>query len=104
MFSYTSSITKATTAANYIFWLRRQTPAVQEDPDKPPFDDGKNKGPSHIEVQDVAFAYESRPHTNVLSNINIDIKPGKFVAFVGASGKIIYLILPFCQFVRLNER
>lgn len=80
-------MTKAATAANYIFWLRRQKPAVHEDRSKPPFDDDeKHKDPAHIEVQDVAFAYESRPNTNVLDNINVDIKPGKFVAFVGASG------------------
>lgn len=85
-FSYTSSMTKAGTAANYIFWLRRQTPAVQEDSSKPPFDKGNEKDPAHVEVQDLNFAYESRPHTNVLEGINVDVKPGKFVAFVGASG------------------
>ncbi|PVI00034.1 multidrug resistance protein-like protein 1 [Periconia macrospinosa] len=86
-FSYTSSMTKAATAANYIFWLRRQKPAVEEDPSKPPFDEEeKQKDPAHVEVQDVAFAYESRPNANVLDNINVDIKPGQFVAFVGASG------------------
>ncbi|CAI6230575.1 unnamed protein product [Periconia digitata] len=85
-FSYSTSMTKAATAANYLFWLRRQKPAVQEDPSKPPFDDGRKKDPAHIDIQEVAFAYESRPNTNVLNNINVDIRPGQFVAFVGASG------------------
>ncbi|KAF2676906.1 P-loop containing nucleoside triphosphate hydrolase protein [Lentithecium fluviatile CBS 122367] len=85
-FSYTTSLTKAGTAANYIFWLRRQEPAVQEDPSKPPFDHEREKDPVHVEVQDLAFAYESRPNTNVLDNINVDVKPGQFIAFVGASG------------------
>jgi ATP-binding cassette subfamily B (MDR/TAP) protein 1 len=84
-FSYTTSMTKAGTAANYIFWLRRQKPAVREDDTKPPFDDGRKKDPAHVEVQDLAFAYESRPNTNVLENINVDVKPGQFIAFVGAS-------------------
>ncbi|KAF2635489.1 P-loop containing nucleoside triphosphate hydrolase protein [Massarina eburnea CBS 473.64] len=85
-FSYTTSLTKAGTAANYIFWLRRQKPAVQEDSSKPPFNDGKGKDPAHMQVQDVAFAYESRPNTHVLANIDVDVKSGQFVAFVGASG------------------
>lgn len=72
-FSYTTSLTKTTTAANYIFWLRRLQPAVQEDALKPPFNDGNNKGPSHIEVQDVAFAYESRPHAKVLEGVDVDV-------------------------------
>ena len=84
-FAYTTSMTKAGTAANYMFWLRRQKPAVQEDPSKPPFDDNE-KEPAHIEVQDLAFAYESRPNTHILEDINVDVRPGQFVAFVGASG------------------
>ncbi|KAH6629576.1 P-loop containing nucleoside triphosphate hydrolase protein [Boeremia exigua] len=85
-FSYTTSLTKTTTAANYIFWLRRLQPAVQEDASKPPFDDGSDKGPTHIEVQDVDFAYESRPHAKVLEGVDVDVRPSQFIAFVGASG------------------
>jgi ATP-binding cassette subfamily B (MDR/TAP) protein 1 len=72
-FSYTTSLTKSATAANYIFWLRRLKPAVQEDSSKPPFDDSKDKSPAHIEIQDVAFAYESRPHAKVLEGIEVDV-------------------------------
>ncbi|KAJ4364698.1 hypothetical protein N0V83_009295 [Neocucurbitaria cava] len=72
-FTYTTSFTKSTTAANYVFWLRRLKPAVQEDPSKPPFDDEKDRGPAHVEVQDVAFAYESRPHAKVLQEIDVDV-------------------------------
>lgn len=88
-FSYTTSLTKSATAANYIFWLRRITPVVQEDPSKPPFSDDSEKdgqGPAHVQVEDVAFAYESRPHAKVLDDINVDVRPGQFIAFVGASG------------------
>lgn len=72
-FSYTTSLTKTTTAANYIFWLRRLQPAVQEDESKPPFDDGSNKGPTHIDAQDIAFAYESRPNSKVLEGVDVDV-------------------------------
>lgn len=72
-FSYTTSLTKTTTAANYIFWLRRLQPAMQEDDSKPPFDNGKDRDPTHIEIQDVAFAYESRPRFKVLEDVGIDV-------------------------------
>ncbi|KAL1795658.1 hypothetical protein ACET3X_005882 [Alternaria dauci] len=85
-FSYTTSLTKSATAANYVFWLRRLKPAVQEDASKPPFDDEKDKGPTHIQMQGIDFAYESRPHAKVLEGIDIDVQPGQFIALVGASG------------------
>jgi ATP-binding cassette subfamily B (MDR/TAP) protein 1 len=72
-FSYTTSLTKTTTAANYIFWLRRLQPAVQEDASKPPHDGGSGTGPTHIDVQDVTFAYESRPHAKVLQGVDVDV-------------------------------
>jgi ATP-binding cassette subfamily B (MDR/TAP) protein 1 len=75
-FSYTTSLTKSATAANYIFWLRQLKPAVQEDASKPPFDDGNDKGPACISVQDVAFAYASRPHAKVLEGIDVDVSTG----------------------------
>jgi ATP-binding cassette subfamily B (MDR/TAP) protein 1 len=85
-FSYTTSLTKSATAANYIFWLRRLQPAVQEDASKPPFDNEKDQEPAHIQVQDVAFAYKSRPNSTVLEGINVNVQPGQFIALVGASG------------------
>lgn len=72
-FAYTTSLTKSATAANYIFNLRRLQTAVQEDPTKPPFDDSHGKGPVHVEVQDVVFAYESRPRAKVLDGVNVDV-------------------------------
>jgi ATP-binding cassette subfamily B (MDR/TAP) protein 1 len=72
-FSYTTSLTKAATAANYIFSLRKLKPAVQEDPSKPPFDDETEKCPAHIEIQAVTFAYESRPDSKVLQGIHVDV-------------------------------
>ena len=73
-FSYTTSLTKAATAANYVFWLRGLKPAVQEDPSKPPFDSDEDRKPMHTEIQDVAFAYESRPHAKVLEGIDVDVR------------------------------
>jgi ATP-binding cassette subfamily B (MDR/TAP) protein 1 len=85
-FTYTSSLTKSATAANYVFWLRRLKPAVQEDASKPPFDDEKDDDPAHIQAQDVAFSYVSRPNAKILEGVDVDVKPGRFIALVGASG------------------
>lgn len=57
-----------------MFWLRGLKPAVEEAPLKPPHDsDEKKRGPTHIECQDLAFAYESRPNAKVLDDINVDV-------------------------------
>lgn len=104
-FSYSTSVIKAQTAANYIFWLRSLKPAVEEDSSKPPFDeDQSEKGPTHVAAENVAFSYETRPNEKVLDDISIDVsigttvhhstyplttcqvRPGKFLAMVGASG------------------
>lgn len=39
-----------------------------------------------MQVQSVSFAYQLRPTTSVLQDINVNVKPGGFIAFVGASG------------------
>ncbi|KAF4438417.1 hypothetical protein F53441_12805 [Fusarium austroafricanum] len=40
----------------------------------------------HLEVENVSFSYPSRPDTQVLKNISLNIPAGKTTAFVGASG------------------
>ncbi|ORY11062.1 P-loop containing nucleoside triphosphate hydrolase protein [Clohesyomyces aquaticus] len=85
-FTYTTSLTKARAAANYIFWLRRLKAAVEADSSKPPHDNDSSAGPAHIECNELAFAYESRPTAKVIDNVNVDVRPGQFIAFVGASG------------------
>ncbi|KAF4441611.1 multidrug resistance [Fusarium acutatum] len=40
----------------------------------------------HLEAEDVSFSYPSRPDTNVLNNISLNIPAGKTTAIVGASG------------------
>lgn len=72
-FSYTTSLTKTTTAAKYIFWLRRLQPALQKDASKPPFNETNEKNPTRVEVQDISFAYKSRPLTRVLDGINVNV-------------------------------
>jgi len=40
----------------------------------------------HIELRNVSFSYPSRPDTQVIHNINLEVQPGQVVALVGPSG------------------
>ena len=89
-FLYTTSITKATAAANYIFWLRQRVPTINND-----FSDGYSSLDAKDEDEadsfsvdccDLGFAYPARPHSNVITGIDVKIPSGRFVAFVGPSG------------------
>ncbi|KAH7192297.1 P-loop containing nucleoside triphosphate hydrolase protein [Fusarium flagelliforme] len=83
LFQFSTSITKGVNAANYIFWLNSLQPNVQETPENR--DNGpKSGGP--IVLDNVRFSYPLRPHAPVLRGIDLDVKPGQFVALVGASG------------------
>lgn len=83
-FSYTTSITKAVAAGNYISWIRSLEPIVAEK------DNNRNIGPSDgdqtLAMESVGFTYPTRPDAKVLRGISLDVKPGDFVAFVGGSG------------------
>merc|ERR1711964_508222 len=80
---YTTSITQASGAANYILWLRARKPVMQETPEN------KDKGPGgdggEIALHSTNFQYPGRT-TRVLKDINMTIKHGEFAAFVGPSG------------------
>jgi ATP-binding cassette, subfamily B (MDR/TAP), member 1 len=82
-FSFTTSITQAVEAANYILWLRTCTPVMQEN------DENRNKGPDAdgggIALSSMSFKYPRREN-RVLRDISMTIVPGQFVAFVGPSG------------------
>jgi ATP-binding cassette, subfamily B (MDR/TAP), member 1 len=82
-FGYTTSITKAKGAANYILWLRTINPDIMETPDN------RDKGPSGegpIQLDSVEFRYKQRNASRVLRGISMTIEPGSYAAFVGPSG------------------
>ncbi|KAJ5306401.1 ABC transporter sequence [Penicillium antarcticum] len=83
LFGFSSSMTAATNAANYIFWLEELQPTVRET------EENKNIGPEDwkiLELDNLQFSYPLRPNSRVLRGVNLKIKKGQFVAFVGASG------------------
>ncbi|KAF2452503.1 P-loop containing nucleoside triphosphate hydrolase protein [Lineolata rhizophorae] len=84
LFLFSTSITKAVSAGNYIGWIRSLKPIVAET------DQNVQIGPSRcdpdLSLSHVSFTYPTRPDTRVLRNISIDIHPGTFIALVGGSG------------------
>ncbi|KAK2593569.1 hypothetical protein QQS21_008744 [Conoideocrella luteorostrata] len=91
LFQYTTSITKAGTAINYIFRLRQHRILFDDDTDADPETEhtaekqSSEKGTEMV-FNNVHFSYPLRPKQRVLRGIDITIKPSKMVAFVGASG------------------
>ncbi|KAM0547863.1 hypothetical protein ACHAPJ_010210 [Fusarium lateritium] len=89
LFQYTTSITKARTAINYIFQLRRLR-ALHDNEENGPGFSGSEKVSSEkgmdVSCEEIGFAYPRRPKLPVLRGVDIGIGSGKMVALVGASG------------------
>ncbi|KAL4795058.1 ATP-binding cassette multidrug transport protein [Aspergillus venezuelensis] len=86
-FMFTTSLTKARWACNYIFWLRSQIPSVRDghSNEKNSPEKGKKEAAS-LELQNVEFRYPTRPNKRVLKDVNITVSPGQSIALVGPSG------------------
>jgi len=82
-FSYTTSITKAKVAANYILWLRTIRANIRETDENR---DRKPSGDGLIGVENMEFRYKQRDATKVLRGISMKIEPGTHAAVVGPSG------------------
>ncbi|KAL5347219.1 hypothetical protein ACLOAV_007528 [Pseudogymnoascus australis] len=82
-FGWTSSLTKAVGAANYILWLRTLEPVITEN--KANKDIGPD-GDEDINFEHVDFKYPQAENSRVLRDASMTITSGQFVAFVGASG------------------
>lgn len=85
-FQYSTSISKAIPAANYIFYLRTQTPKSEDGDDSDFGAEKTEEQPASVEIDSLEFAYPSRPRAQVIKNINVHVPAGRFVAFVGPSG------------------
>ncbi|QUC21288.1 uncharacterized protein UV8b_05531 [Ustilaginoidea virens] len=103
-FQYSTSITKAGTAMNYIFRLRRDRISLDGEEDDGGNDNARNAGlaivsdteppqgekasgkGSEIAFDKVCFSYPLRPKQTILRGVDMAIQASKMVAFVGASG------------------
>ncbi|KAK5111337.1 hypothetical protein LTR62_005177 [Meristemomyces frigidus] len=82
-FQYTTSITKAKGAANYILWLRTIHAHIRETPENASLGP---EGDGVIAIEDIEFRYKQRQASRVLRGITMTIEPGSYAAFVGPSG------------------
>lgn len=83
-FSYTTSITKAKGATNYMLWLRTVKASIGET------ERNQGKGPASddlpVALDGIEFHYVQRSAARVLRGISLTIEPGTYAAFVGPSG------------------
>ncbi len=77
-----ASIQVAIGASDRVLEILDETSEVTITPEIKTFE--KIKG--HVQFDNVAFNYPSRPELDVLKNINLEIKPGQKIALVGYSG------------------
>lgn len=82
-FGYTTSITKAKVAANYILWLRTIRANIRETDENR---DRKPSGDGPIGLENIEFRYKQRDAAKVLRGISMKIEPGTHAAVVGPSG------------------
>lgn len=76
-------VQRAAGAAERLLELLNAQPRIQPPPDPQPLSQPVR---GDIRLEDVTFAYPSRPHTPALIDLNLHIRPGERVALVGPSG------------------
>lgn len=83
VFSFAGDMSKAKNAAFELKTLFDQRPTI--DPWNP---DGEKLDhvEGNVEFRDVHFRYPTRPDVAVLRGLNLTVRPGQYVALVGASG------------------
>ena len=83
VFSFAGDMGKAKNAASSLKRLFDSTPSIDtwsQDGEKVNAVDGA------VEFRDVHFRYPTRPEVPVLRGLNLSVKPGQYIALVGASG------------------
>lgn len=83
VFSFAGDMSKAKNAAAALKKLYDRQPTID-----PWSDDGEpiTDVEGTIEFRDVHFRYPTRPEVPVLRGLNLTVKPGQYIALVGASG------------------
>ncbi|CZR52634.1 related to multidrug resistance protein [Phialocephala subalpina] len=82
-FGYSTSISKAKSAANYILWLRTLKADISEDKTNEAIGP---QGDGPLGLEHVEFQYRQRDSVRVLKGIDMKVEPGSYVACVGPSG------------------
>ncbi|KXN72414.1 P-loop containing nucleoside triphosphate hydrolase protein [Conidiobolus coronatus NRRL 28638] len=84
VFAFSPDMSKAKESAEKLFASLERKPLIDSEESAP----GKrvNNIEGHIAFEKVHFNYPTRPHAKVLRGLNLEIKPGQYVALVGPSG------------------
>jgi len=83
VFSFVPDMSSAKGAAGDIITLLDSIPDI----DAESTEGGRLKlVEGHIRLEDVHFRYPTRPGVRVLRGLNLEVKPGTYIALVGASG------------------
>ena len=95
-------MTKATNAANYIFWLEQLQPIIRES------DENCHIGPSDfksLDLEKLQFSYPMRPHARVLRGVDLKVsQPNPCSVFSLASPFLFFPNFPLeCQFTWLTS-
>ena len=83
IFTFAPDMSKAKEAAAELKTLSDRQPLIDTWSEK---GDPVTEAKGHIEFQNVHFRYPTRPEVPVLRGIDLTVKPGDYVALVGASG------------------
>ncbi|VDB95413.1 unnamed protein product [Peniophora sp. CBMAI 1063] len=83
IFSFVPDISSAKSAATDLIHLFDNIPDVDAESDEGRTPEAVQ---GHIRFEDVHFRYPTRPGVRVLRGLDLDIRPGTYVALVGASG------------------
>ncbi|KAI9662049.1 MAG: GTPase-activating protein [Alyxoria varia] len=85
IFSFAPDMSKAKNAAAELKFLSDRKPPIDvASSSGSSVDDGSVKG--YLSFRDVHFRYPTRPEQPVLRGLNLEVKPGQYVALVGPSG------------------
>ena len=82
IFNYVPDCSSSLNAARTLVELFDRKPELSPDEQKGKTVDVKG----HIRFENIHFRYPTRPHVPVLRGLNIEVKPGQFVALCGPSG------------------
>uniref|UniRef100_A0A8H8CEK7 P-loop containing nucleoside triphosphate hydrolase protein n=1 Tax=Psilocybe cubensis TaxID=181762 RepID=A0A8H8CEK7_PSICU len=85
LFSFVPDVSSARSAGLDILKLLDTVPDIDAESDSGTHVDSKAIE-GHIRFEDVHFRYPTRPGVRVLRGLSLDVKPGTYIALVGASG------------------
>jgi ATP-binding cassette subfamily B (MDR/TAP) protein 1 len=72
-FQYSTGISRAQDAANYILWFRTLRPRIHEETDEAP-DEKEQYGPAKVDCNNLEFAYSTRPNAKVLQGFDVEVR------------------------------